>query len=218
MSKLRLLFIGIQLVITVTITIIFMYIFKKDIRKVRIIWGKIQLKLLGIKLEIIGQIDNDADMMIMNHQSLIDIIIFEAIIPRNTAWVAKKEIANIPWFGKVLTVPDMIIIQRESKSSLVKLIKDSKNRLDDNRPLAIFPEGTRTDGKKLRKFKAGAKIVANKYNLKVQPFVIINSNKLMQKSGTVKIICLDTVQASKTSSWYEDTEILMSNTLKDELK
>ena len=112
----------------------------------------------------------------------------------------------------------MIIIQRESKSSLVKLIKDSKNRLDDNRPLAIFPEGTRTDGKKLRKFKAGAKIVANKYNLKVQPFVIINSNKLMQKSGTVKIICLDTVQASKTSSWYEDTEILMSNTLKDELK
>jgi len=223
MAKLRAIFTIIQMIITVSITIILMYMFKKHNKKIRIAWASMQMKLLGIKIELVGQIDKNANMLIMNHQSVMDIILFEYLNKKNTAWIAKKEIADIPWFGRILRAPDMIIVQRESKSSLIKLIKDSKEKLTQNRPLAIFPEGTRTDGKKLRKFKAGAKIIANKFNLKVQPFVIINSleildsKKLTQKPGKVKIICLPTVQASKDSLWYEDVEELMKTTLKEEL-
>ena len=223
MAKLRALFTILQMIITVSITIILMYIFKKYNRKIRTVWASMQMKLLGIKIELIGQIDETADMLIMNHQSVMDIILFEYLNKRDTAWIAKKEIADIPWFGRILKAPDMIIVERESKSSLVKLIKDSKEKLSQNRPIAIFPEGTRTDGKKLRKFKAGAKIIANKFKLKVQPFVIVksleilDSKKLTQKPGTVKIICLPTVQASKDSSWYDDVEELMKETLQKEV-
>ena len=223
MAKIRAIFTIAQMVITVSITIILMYIFNKHNRKIRQYWAALQMKLLGIELELVGQIDNDANMYIMNHQSVMDIILFEYLLAKNTAWVAKKEIADLPWFGRILKAPDMIIVQRESKSALVKLLKDTKDRLDKNRPIAIFPEGTRTDGKRLRKFKVGAKMIANKYKLKVQPFVIIgsleilDSKKLTQTPGKVKIICLPTVQADKKSTWYEDTEELMSKTLAEEL-
>jgi len=224
MDRLRAIFTLIQMIISITIIIIFMYMFKKHNKKIRLIWAKIQIKLLGIKLEVIGSEDSNAKMIIMNHQSIMDIILLEYLSSVNLAWIAKKEIGDIPWFGHILKASDMIIVQRDSKSSLLKLIKDSKEKLSQNRPLAIFPEGTRTNGKKLRKFKAGAKIIANKFNLKVQPIVIINSleildsKKLIQKPGIVKIIYLPSIQASKSSTWYEDTQELMQITLKEELQ
>jgi len=224
MAKIRAILTIFQMIVTVTITIILMYMFKSKNRQIRKAWGSLQMKLLGIDIEIVGEIDKDATMMIMNHQSVMDIILFEYLAPKDTAWISKKEIGDIPWFGRILKAPNMIMVERQSKKSLIKLIKDSKDRLDDNRPLAIFPEGTRSDGKRLRKFKAGAKVIANKFELKVQAFVILgsleilDSKKLTQTPGKVKIICLPTVQASKNTSWYEDIEEQMKETLEMELK
>ena len=159
----------------------------------------------------------------MNHQSILDIMVFEYLHPKNLAWVAKKEIADIPWFGHILKAPDMIIIERESKSSLVKLIKESKEKLEQGRPIAIFPEGTRSDGNKIRKFKAGAKMIANKYKMKVQPVVLIgtrdilDSQNLKQQSGVVKVIYLPVIQAKKGEDWYEKLEDDMKEILNKEL-
>jgi 1-acyl-sn-glycerol-3-phosphate acyltransferase len=198
--------------------------FNKNNRVFRQKWGKLQMLLLGITLDIEGNIDNDANMIIMNHQSILDIIVLEYLHTKNLAWVAKKEIANIPWFGRVLKAPDMIIIERENKSSLVKLLKESKEKYKDDRPIAIFPEGTRTNGTKLLKFQAGAKLIAQKYNFKVQPIVIVGTRKLFdsqnmkQSSGTVKIIYLKTVKAIKNTTWYEDMHLNMDKILQKELK
>ena len=213
----------IQLIITVTVVIILMYIFKKHNRIIRIKWAQMQMKLMGITLEIKGEIDPNAKLIAMNHQSILDIIVFEYLHPKNLAWVAKKEIAKIPWFGHILKAPKMIIVERESKSSLVKLIKDVKVKLDEDRTIAIFPEGTRTDGKKLRKFKAGTKILAEKYNLDVQPIVLVgtreifDSQNFIQKSGKVTIVYLPTVKAVRKTDWYEQTQTNMSKILADEL-
>lgn len=213
----------IQLIITVTVVIILMYIFKKHNRIIRIKWAQMQMKLMGITLEIKGEIDPNAKLIAMNHQSILDIIVFEYLHPKNLAWVAKKEIAKIPWFGHILKAPKMIIVERESKSSLVKLIKDVKVKLDEDRTIAIFPEGTRTDGKKLRKFKAGTKILAEKYNLDVQPIVLVgtreifDSQNFLQKSGKVTIVYLPTVKAVRKTDWYEQTQTNMSKILADEL-
>ena len=224
LNKLRMLLTLIQLVITVTVVIILMYMFKSKIRPLRRAWGKMQMFLLGVTLDIEGQIDNKANMIIMNHQSVLDIIVMEYLHELDLAWVAKKEIAEIPWFGRILTAPDMIIIERESKSSLVKLLKESKQKYQQGRPIAIFPEGTRTDGSKLRKFKAGAKLIAQKNDFLVQPIVIIGTRKLFdsqnlkQSSGIVKVKFLPSVQASKETSWYDDVQIQMSDVLQQELK
>jgi len=224
LDKLRAIFTVIQFMITVSIVIIFMYIFKANNHKVRSIWAKMQLKLMGVKLKIKGEIDDNANMFIINHQSILDIVLFEAISEKNLAWVAKKEIGKIPWFGHILKAPQMIIVERESKTSLVKLLKDAKDRYLKNRPIAIFPEGTRTDGKKLRKFKMGAKMIAEKNDMLVQPMIIIGTRKIFdsqnfnQRSGEVKVIFLPSIKADKKSDWYKQSEELMAKTLTKELR
>ncbi len=224
LSRIRMLLTVIQFVITVSILIVFMYIWKSKSKSMRRIWSSIQMKLLGITIEIEGSLDNDANLIVMNHQSLLDIVILEYLHQNNLAWVAKKEIANLFWFGHILKAPDMIIVERESKSSLLKLLKETKEKYKQNRPIAIFPEGTRSDGKKIRKFKAGTKLIAQKHNFKVQPIVIIGSREILdshamkQQSGIVKIVCLPTIQADKNTTWYEDMEQEMGEILHKELR
>lgn len=140
-ERIRGIFVLIEFTFTVSIVIILMYLFPKKNRVIRKVWAQMQLKILGITLKEEGTIDNNADMLVMNHQSIMDIVVFEALGGRDIAWVAKKEIANIPWFGHILKAPNMIIVERESKKSLIQLLKDAKDRIANGRQLAIFPEG-----------------------------------------------------------------------------
>jgi 1-acyl-sn-glycerol-3-phosphate acyltransferase len=123
-----------------------------------------------------------------------------------------------------MKAPNMITIDRENKTGLIKLIKESKDRLSKNRPIAIFPEGTRSSGDKMLKFKPGAAMIANKLNLRVQPLIIINtkhildSQKLEANPGVVKIIYLDPIQADKSTNWYKETEEKMQEILSKEIK
>jgi 1-acyl-sn-glycerol-3-phosphate acyltransferase len=223
-EKIRGLFTFVQFTITVSFVIIGMYLFYSKNRAIRKTWAKMQLFLMGIKVVEHGKLDNSADMLMMNHQSIMDIVLFEAIGERNIAWVAKKEIADIPWFGRILDAPRMIIVERESKKSLIKLLKDTKDRLNDGRQISIFPEGTRSDGTKVRKFKAGAKVIAEKFALNVQPVIIIGSHdvfkskELKQKSGQVDIIYLPVIEAKKGTDWYEELEKNMRETFEKYLK
>ena len=155
-------------------------------------------------------------MLLINHQSDIDIGILETITHKDIAWVAKKELFDVPFFGLVVRLPKDIALERESKTALVKLIKDCKDRLDNDRVIAIFPEGTRTETGTMRSFKPGAKIVADKFQLKVQPIVFIAtawhfSNKRKNfRPGTITAIYLDSFTADKNDpDWLVKTQETM---------
>lgn len=176
---------------------------------------------IGVKTQ--GTIDPDAQMYLVNHQSDVDIGIIETISPRNIAWVAKNELFSIPFFGLVLRLPQNIALQRESKTAIVKLIKEVKRCLDDGRIITIFPEGTRTETGKMKPFKQGAKIVADKYALKVQPIVLIatasyfsNKRKIF-RPGVVTAICLETFYADKEDpNWLTNLQLKMQEVYNDE--
>ena len=101
----------------------------------------------GITLEKLGDFDKEADLIIMNHQSVADILCLEAYHPRNICWIAKKQLGEIPFYGYALTGPEMILIDRDDKRGLASLLKATKQKLSQNRPIVIFPEGTRSKGK-----------------------------------------------------------------------
>ncbi|WP_419777351.1 lysophospholipid acyltransferase family protein [Malaciobacter marinus] len=224
MSRIRALLVVIQFSLTVAVTIFFMYLFRNHTHKVIKIWMKFQMFFLGIKLEQEGSLDETCDMVILNHQSLLDIIVMEYIHSKNLAWVAKKEITDLPFFGHIIKAPRMISIDRENKAGLVKLLRESKDRLSKGRPIAIFPEGTRTDGKTILPFKSGAKMVANKLKLRVQPVVMLNTRKILDSKkltcnpGIVKVIYLEPVQASNDTDWFKQTELKMNEILKEKSK
>ncbi len=216
------LYFSINFFVTISVVVVLMFIFRKHHKKFRNIWAKLQLKLLRVRLQIVGEPDPKAKMLVLNHQSIADIVIMEAIYPGDLAWVAKKEIGKIPFFGHILDFPEMIAIDREDKKALIQLIKDAKDRLSKGRIIAIFPEGTRGNGKKLLKFKAGAKILANKLDLKVQPAVFIgtinvfDSKNFLANFEKVKLIFLNSIDPKDDSSWYENLKINMEDVIKKE--
>lgn len=180
--------------------------------------------LIFSPIRVQGKADPKAQMFLINHQSEIDIGVMETITSADLAWVAKKELFEVPFFGLVLRLPNDIAVERESKTSLVKMLKDSKERLDEGRVITIFPEGTRSESGTMKPFKAGAKMVADKYALTVQPVVLIAtasyfSNKQRDfRPGIVHAVFLDSFVADKSNpNWLAETQIAMQKVYDDEL-
>lgn len=223
LSRIKALFLIIEFVITILITIILMYISRKSNHHIRKSWAKIQSFIMGYSIVQKGSPDPDAKLILMNHQSLVDIIIMEQIHPSNLCWVAKKEIEKIPLFGHIIRAPYMISIDRKDRRSIVKILKQSKERINQGRVIAMFPEGTRGKGQNLLKFQSGAKILAEKLNLKVQPVVLVGTRKIFDsqsmraKSGQVSVIYLDSVDPASDKNWFENIRENMEKCLGNEL-
>ncbi len=201
-----------------------MMVFKKHRNAILHHFNKLIIFLLGAKIETHGTRDNSADIFVMNHQGIIDIIAMEAAQNTNLRWVAKKQLFDAPWFGYLLKLPNMIQVDRENKSGLIKLIRDAKEtQTQTGRVIAIFPEGTRTDKQDLLSFKAGTRIVAEKLQLRIQPIVITNSKQLLNEhnktahSATVHINYLDTFQVDgNNKEWYKQLESTMQMVIDEE--
>ena len=222
MERIRGIILFLQFSITVAITVVLMYTFRNHTHKIIKAWMAFQIFLLGIKIETQGKLDDTCDMVMMNHQSLLDIIVIEHIHNRDLAWVAKKEISDLFFFGHIIKAPRMISVDRENKAGIIHLLKEAKDRLDKGRPIAMFPEGTRSNGKSMLSFRPGAKMLANRFNLRVQPIVLFNtrnivdSKKLLATPGIVKVIYLEPVQADKNTDWFEKVEEKMNEVFNKE--
>jgi 1-acyl-sn-glycerol-3-phosphate acyltransferase len=201
-----------------------MFLFKNRYSNILHFWNRVMIILIGGKIVTEGKRDNNADMFVMNHQGIIDIVAMEAAEETDLRWVAKKQLFDAPWFGYVLKLPDMIQIDRENKSGLIKLLRDCKETKEgSNRVITIFPEGTRTDKQELLEFKGGTRIIAEKLQLTIQPIIITNSKKLLNEhnktahSATVHIKYLDTFQVDKKDKeWYSRLQTTMQDIIDEE--
>ena len=213
----------IEFVITVLITIVLMYAFRNHTYLIRRTWGRLQTFLMGFTSKSVGEASPTTTLLVLNHQSLVDIVALETIYPKNLCWIAKKEIEDIPLFGHIIPDPRMISIDRNDKRSLIKMIKEGKERVGEGRVLAMFPEGTRGRGDKLLKFQSGAKILAEKLELIVQPAIIIgarhvfDSKNIDAHSGEVKVIYLDPIDPKGDEQWFEKMYHTMEERLTLEL-
>jgi len=177
-----------------------------------------------LSVDIKGKEDPSVQMYLINHQSDIDIALMESISKKDLSWVAKKELFDIPFFGLTISIPEDIPVERQSKTSLVRLLRNSRDRLNKGRVITIFPEGTRSKSGKMLPFKGGAKVVADKYQLKVQPVVLMQTSKyydmktFFYKPGCVKVIFLDSFIADKSDeNWLSDLRVKMQKVYDDEL-
>lgn len=222
-KRIKALYFWIFFILSVTF-VVFCFSFtksQKTLWKIRKIWAKFQRYTIFYKQEVIGTFNPKAQMILMNHQSALDIIALEELYPKNLCWIAKKELGEIPFFKIAMKKPKLLCIDRKNPRDLVRILKEAKERLKENRVLAIFPEGTRSKSDKLLKFQRGAKILSDKLNLKIQPILLVDSAKILDtknfsaKSGTLKIICMDLVDTSD-EKWLENTRKKMQELLDKE--
>jgi 1-acyl-sn-glycerol-3-phosphate acyltransferase len=176
------------------------------------------------RTDVKGEEDPATQMFLINHQSDIDIAVMETISKKDLAWVAKKELFDVPFFGLAMSMPEDIPIERQSKTSLLRLLKNAKDRLNKGRVITMFPEGTRSNKDKMLPFKSGAKVVADMYKLRVQPVVLIqtakyyNIKKFFYIPGTIKVVFLDSFIADKKDDkWLKELKETMQEVYDNEL-
>ena len=188
--------------------------------------NRLTLFLMGARAVQEGEMDPEADMIVMNHQGIVDIIGMEALQNNHLRWVAKKELFSMPLYGYLLRFGDMISLDRSSKAGLIKLMKDVKESIEEkHRAVAIFPEGTRAKDQKVLPFKQGTKMIAEKLKLKVQPVVITGSKRVVNEhektghGGTIQYKFLPTIDVDKEDKgWFDRIHDQMQDEIDNELK
>lgn len=201
-----------------------MYLFRSHHRMIRRNLANLFINLFRIKVDEQGTLDPEARILILNHRSFLDVIYFEGTHPGDLCWIAKKQLGDVPILGHALKAPKMLLIDREDKRGLISLLKKAQEKKQDNRILAIFPEGTRSRGEKMLKFKPGAKVIAEKLQVKVQPIVLLNTKEVFDTqslsltSKTAKAIYLDSFLPEKGSDWYDKLREHMQNVYDEEMR
>jgi len=114
-------------------------------------------------------------------------------------FILKKELLKIPLFGLYLKKIGSISIDRDkaTKENLKFFDKIKQSISENNRPLIIFPQGTRSLPEERLPFKKGAGRIYEELKIKCQP-VAINSGNVWPKNGKMssnKYITISILQA-----------------------
>jgi 1-acyl-sn-glycerol-3-phosphate acyltransferase len=97
---------------------------------------------------------------------------------RNYKMIAKKELRKVPILGKAIQVGGHVMVDRSSRKSQLKTLKDGIAHLKNGVHLCTFPEGTRSKSGRLHAFKNGAFKMAQKAGAPVVPLSICNAHKV----------------------------------------
>lgn len=128
--------------------------------------------------------NNQAYIIIPNHQSLLDIVFFNMLRHR-LRWVSKKEIFRVPLVGWEMRMVKYIELIRGNKASVIRMMEQCVESLKDNISIVIFPEGTRTLTGAIGKFKTGAFQLAVKTDKPLLPVLIDGTGEIMPKKGGI---------------------------------
>ena len=150
-------------------------------------WTSLCLKVfLSTKIIIKGKenIINDKKFFIASsHQSMFETFYLQTIF-NSPVFILKKELLMIPIFGWYLKKIGSITIQRDktTKNNLGLFDKIQKITTNSDRPIIIFPQGTRVLPNERPPFKKGASRIYDELKIDCQP-VAINSGYVWPKVG-----------------------------------
>ena len=150
-------------------------------------WSSFCLKVfLGTKIIIKGQeniVINEKFFIAASHQSMFETFFLQTIF-NSPVFILKKELLIIPIFGWYLRKIGSISIKRNkiTKDNLGFFNDISKIISNSDRPLVIFPQGTRVLPNERPPFKKGASKIYEKLKIACQP-VAINSGYVWPKRG-----------------------------------
>ncbi|RKJ98317.1 lysophospholipid acyltransferase family protein [Alicycliphilus denitrificans] len=147
--------------------------------------------LLGIRTHITGmehlpQDPKQGVVLLVKHQSTYETFLMPAIMPHPLAYVFKKELLRIPFFGWSIGSLDMIHIDRKHGSrSFHKVVEQGKRLLAQGTWVIMFPEGTRVARGQAGEYKSGATRLAIMAGVPVVP-IAVTSAKCWPRKALVK--------------------------------
>ncbi len=115
-------------------------------------WALALLDALGVELDADLTHAVPGSLLVANHISWIDIYVINAALP--AAFVSKEEVRHWPVLGWLAARNETIFLRRGSRGHARIINQEVAERLDKGQHVAVFPEGTTTDGRSLLHFHA----------------------------------------------------------------
>lgn len=147
--------------------------------------------ILGIKNRVTGMENlptgkTSAAVLLVKHQSTWETFAMVALMPHPLAYVFKKELLYVPFFGWAMGRMDMIHIDRSQRAqAFSKVVAQGKRLMSQGTWVIMFPEGTRIDRGKKGVYKSGGTRLAIETGAPVIP-VAVTSAKFWPRKAFIK--------------------------------
>jgi 1-acyl-sn-glycerol-3-phosphate acyltransferase len=170
------------------------------------------LRILGIKLTLKDAWpfkEDEARVVIINHQSTLDIIWFCAICPNRPGAVGKRELIWIPFINLGWWAFRLFLIDRSNREVAIQTMKAAtENTIKYRRSVSLAPEGTRSKDARILPFKKGVFHLAMEGRLPIYPVVMCGAAEAMPKHtfwAYPRPISLRFLPPISTEEWTRET-------------
>ena len=154
--------------------------------------------ILGIRERVTGMEnlpigETSPAILLVKHQSTYETFLMPVLMPHPLAYVFKKELLYIPFFGWSIGRLDMIHIDRsKGNKAFAKVVAQGKKLLARGIWIIMFPEGTRTRVGSQGRYKRGGARLAVRTGAPVVP-IAVNSGERWPRKAFLKTPGLVTV-------------------------
>ena len=157
-------------------------------RHARIQWwvGKM-LCLLGIALRVEGAPVAGGSLLVANHISWLDILAIHAVLPQ-ARFVSKADVKSWPLLSHLVEAGGTLYLERERKRDALRVVHAMAQALQAGETVAVFPEGTTSDGRTLLPFHANLLQAAIATGAPIQPVALRFSDSQEVISRAVEFV------------------------------
>ncbi|MDO4905957.1 MAG: lysophospholipid acyltransferase family protein [Lautropia sp.] len=156
-------------------------------------WPRLMLKfgrwICGMRWQVIGteNLPDHPVIVLCKHQSTWETFFLVSQMPRHAAFVFKREILFIPFFGWAIGMLDMMHIdRRQGRRAFASIVKSAPHQFTEhNRWIVMFPEGTRIPAGRMGEYKSGGARLAVQNDTPILP-VAVNAGRLWPKKPFIK--------------------------------
>jgi 1-acyl-sn-glycerol-3-phosphate acyltransferase len=145
----------------------------KQQRRILQSWSAALLTIMHVRISTSGAEslpDVSGGLVVANHISWLDVIVLNSILPLR--FVAKSEVRRWPVIGWLCAQAQTLFIARHKRSDTAHTNRKMVEALQQGNCMALFPEGTTTDGSQVKHFHASLLQPAIEAQTRIYPVAI----------------------------------------------
>jgi 1-acyl-sn-glycerol-3-phosphate acyltransferase len=116
------------------------------------LWARTSCRLLGIRVHAVGQAPKRPFILVGNHLSYLDIVVYWCFV--RAQFLSKAEVAKWPVMGTLARGAGTLFVDRLRHTDLARVRREAVEVLAQGHGLIFFPEGTSSPGAEVMPFKA----------------------------------------------------------------
>lgn len=153
-----------------TVCMVFPFLGPELKRRIKQRWAAFLIYTLGVRIDTSTRDLPAGVLVVCNHISWLDVFILNALSP--TTFVCKDDVKSWPALGTLVSHSGTLFIERGSRSAAARTAQSMATRLQQGERVAVFPEGTTTQGTTLLPFRAALFQAAIEAETDVQPVAL----------------------------------------------